>query len=187
MKSLKQKIIAAFFAAGLSMSSAYVAVNLTVPSEGVSLDTYFDPVGIQTHCIGSADFEGKAKKSYTEDECVEIFARDWTKHEKQLDSLKLKFSSEWQRAALTDFTFNAGIGNVRSSTLISLVRQGEHEVACEELSRWVYAGGKKLRGLVTRRKNTIPYCLGEVDTESREYKEFEKFWNSLSNEIKRGE
>jgi lysozyme len=187
LKSLKQKIIAAFFAAGLSMSSAYVAVNLTVPSEGVSLDTYFDPVGIQTYCIGHADFEGKAKESYTEDECVEIFVRDWTKHGEQLDSLKLKFSSEWQRAALTDFTFNVGIGNVRSSTLISLVLQGEHEVACEELSRWVYAGGKKLRGLVTRRKNTIPYCLGEVDTESREYKEFESFWNSLSREVKRGQ
>lgn len=185
--NIKQKIIAAFFAAGLSMSSAYVAVNLTVPSEGVSLDTYFDPVGIQTYCIGHADFEGKAKESYTEDECVEIFVKDWTKHEKQLDSLKLKFSSEWQRAALTDFTFNLGIGNVSSSTLVSLIRKQEHELACDQLIRWVYAGGVILKGLVVRREETKPYCLGEVDTESREYKEFEKFWNSLSNEIKRGE
>lgn len=185
--NIKQKIIAAFFAAGLSMSSAYVAVNLTVPSEGVSLETYFDPIGIQTYCIGSADFKGTAKKSYTEDECVEIFVRDWTKHEKELDSLKLNFSSDWQKAALTDFTFNLGISNVRSSTLVSLVREGKHESACEQLTRWVYAGGKILKGLVTRRENTIPYCLGDVDTNSKEYKEFEEFWNSLSNEVKRGE
>lgn len=187
MKSLKQKIIAAFFAAGLSMSGAYVAVNLTVPSEGVSLETYFDPVGIQTYCIGHASFESQAKASYTEDECVDIFVIDWVKHEKELDSLKIPYSSNWQRAALTDFTFNVGVGNVRSSTLVSLIREGKYEAACQQLTRWVYAGGNKLRGLVTRRENTIPYCLGEVDAESREYKEFEKFWNSLSNEIKRGE
>lgn len=187
MNSLKQKIIAAFFAAGLSMSGAYVAVNLTVPSEGVSLETYLDPVGIQTYCIGSADFKGTAKKSYTEDECVEIFVKDWIKHEKELDSLKLPYSSDWQRAALTDFTFNVGIGNVRSSTLVSLIRQEKHESACEQLTRWVYAGGKILKGLVTRRENTIPYCLGEVDTDGEEYKEFEEFWNSLSIEVKRGE
>lgn len=185
--NIKQKIIAALFAAGLSMSSAYVAVNLTVPSEGISLETYFDPVGIQTACIGHADFKGTTKKSYTEDECVEVFVRDWIKHEKELDSLKLPYSSDWQRAALTDFTFNLGIGNVRSSTLVSLVREGKYEPACEQLTRWVYAGGKILKGLVTRRENTIPYCLGEVDTNSKEYKEFEKFWNSLSNEVKRGE
>ena len=175
MNSLRQKIIAAFFAAGLSMSGAYVAVNLTVPSEGVSYTPYFDPVGIQSYCIGRADFKGEAKESYTEDECVEIFVEDWVKHEKQLDSLKLPYSSDWQRAALTDFTFNVGIGNVRSSTLISLLREEEHVEACDQLSRWVYAGGKKLKGLVTRRENTMPYCLGEVDTSTKEYKEFEEF------------
>lgn len=182
MNSLRQKIIAAFFAAGLSMSSAYVAVNLTVPSEGISYTTYFDPVGIQTYCIGHADFEGEAKESYTEEECVEIFVEDWIKHQKQLESLKLQFSSEWQKAALTDFTFNLGLGNVRSSTLVRYVREGEHEAACNELFKWVYAGGKVLKGLQTRREETYPFCMGQVDTNSKEYKNFESLWFSMGSE-----
>ena len=59
--------------------------------------------------------------------------------------------------ALCDWAFNVGCGNVASSTLIKRLNEGEKPLTVidQELPLWVYAGGKKLPGLVTRRKNEV--------------------------------
>ena len=110
-----------------------------------------------------------------------MFASDWKKHEQQLESVvNVPFKSEWQKAALTDFTFNLGIESVKSSTLIKKVNQGKHTEACKELTKWVYAKGKKLKGLVIRRENTIPYCLGELSyNKQKQYEQFLKEWKEI--------
>lgn len=192
MKPLKNKLIAAFIAAGLSAPAAFVAYDLTLPSEGLVLRPYSDPVGLKTVCAGHLIQKGeKVRASYTEEECIEIFASDWKKHLKQTDSAVKgqggTFASEWQRQALNDFTFNLGIGNVKSSTLLRLVNQGKHKEACEQLTRWAYAGGKKLKGLVIRREKTMPYCLGELTPEKQEdYKQFLEQYNEISRQLEKG-
>ena len=188
MNSLKQKLIAAFITAGLSAPAAFVAYDLTLQSEGLVLQPYSDPVGLQTVCAGHLVQRGeKVKASYTEEECMEIFANDWKKHLKQTDSaVKVPYASEWQRQALNDFTFNLGIGSVKGSTLLRLVNQGKHKEACEQLTRWVYAGGKKLKGLVIRRDKTMPYCLGEITPEKQEdYKQFLEQYNEISRQLEK--
>lgn len=57
-----------------------------------------------------------------------------------------------QLAALVDFTFNAGAGNLQISALRQCVLRGDHERAAEQFGRWVYARGVKLPGLVRRRQ-----------------------------------
>mgnify|MGYP001773677413 CR=1 FL=1 len=188
MKAIKSKLIAAFIAAGLSAPAAFVAYDLTLPSEGLVLHPYSDPVGFQTICAGHLVQKGEeVKERYTEEECMEVFASDWQKHLKQTDSaVRVPYASEWQRQALNDFTFNLGITSVKSSTLIRLVNQEKHEEACDQLTRWVYAGGKKLKGLVTRRENTMPYCLGELTPEKqKEYKEFLEQYNEISRRLEK--
>ena len=55
--------------------------------------------------------------------------------------------------AIVDFAFNLGLGNLRSSTLLKLIQSGApDERVCKELRKWVYAGGRVLSGLVTRRE-----------------------------------
>jgi lysozyme len=189
MKELRRKLIVAFVAAGLSAPAAFVAYDLTLPSEGLVLQPYSDPVGLQTVCAGHLLQKGeKIKPSYTEEECMEIFANDWKKHLKQADSaVKVPYASEWQRQALNDFTFNLGINSVRGSTLLRLVNQGKHKEACEQLTRWVYAGGKKLKGLVIRRDKTMPYCLGELTPEKQEdYRQFLEQYNEISRQLEKG-
>ena len=184
MSNVKAKLMAAFLTAGISATGAFVAYDLTLPSEGLSQNVYLDPVGLPTVCIGHMDKTLKLGQKLSVDECMQMFALDWKKHQKQLDSVvKVPYSSEWQKEALTDFTFNVGIGNVRSSTLVSLVNQNRHREACGQLTRWVKAKGKTLKGLVTRRTNTMPYCLGELSYDKQKaFEEFKKEYEPLSEE-----
>ena len=53
--------------------------------------------------------------------------------------------------ALVSWTFNLGSGNLNRSTMLKRLNEKKFdEVPCEMI-RWVYAGGKKLNGLVKRR------------------------------------
>lgn len=183
--SLRSKLIAAFVAAGISASSAYVAYDLTLPSEGLVHSVYKDPVGLPTVCVGHMDRTLKPGTTMTTDECMALLAQDWIEHERLLDSVVVSpYKSEWQKAALVDFTFNLGIGNVRSSTLIRLLNQGQHDEACKQLTRWVYANGKKLNGLVTRRNATMIYCMGEISWSKKQaFEEFQKeYQTELENQ-----
>ena len=55
--------------------------------------------------------------------------------------------------AVADFAYNVGLGRLRDSTLLKLIRSGASDKAvCAELRKWVYGGGRVLGGLVTRRE-----------------------------------
>ncbi|VFR43562.1 Lysozyme [plant metagenome] len=63
------------------------------------------------------------------------------------------------RVALSSFVYNVGPGAYQGSTLLRLLRAGDLRGACNQLTRWVYAGGKKLRGLERRRAAEREICL----------------------------
>jgi lysozyme len=54
--------------------------------------------------------------------------------------------------ALVSFTYNVGISAFSRSTLLRKINAREYEAAEAEFDKWVYAAGKVLPGLVTRRK-----------------------------------
>ena len=54
--------------------------------------------------------------------------------------------------ALCSFTFNLGSGALQRSTLRRKVNYDEHGTVPDEFRRWVWAGGRKLTGLVRRRE-----------------------------------
>lgn len=56
------------------------------------------------------------------------------------------------------FAYNVGGEKFCSSTLVRKLNAGQYKDACEELKRWVYAGGVKYNGLVTRRKIESLLC-----------------------------
>lgn len=59
--------------------------------------------------------------------------------------------SENQFSALVSFVYNIGVRRFSHSTLLRKLNQGDVTGAAGEFERWVYAGGKRLRGLVMRR------------------------------------
>jgi lysozyme len=60
--------------------------------------------------------------------------------------------TDGQFDALVSFTFNLGAGALQRSTLRRRANRGEHEAAAGEFKKWIWAAGKRLPGLVTRRR-----------------------------------
>lgn len=166
--SLKKKIFIALLAAGVSGPSAYVATDLTVPAEGFYTTPYNDPAGLKTWCVGHLGKKGEqVQKEYTETECVNLFVKDWVVHEVLLNNVvKVPYRSDWMKGAFTDFTFNKGIGNVQSSTLLVKLNDKKYDEACTQLTRWKYAKvngvATVLPGLVIRATKQYQYCMGNV-------------------------
>ena len=83
---------------------------------------------------------------------AELFLdHDYQDAEEQVLSLVKVPLTENQLGALTSFVFNLGAGNLSRSTLLRKLNQGDYTSAAEEFNKWVFAGGKKLNGLVKRR------------------------------------
>lgn len=60
--------------------------------------------------------------------------------------------TQHQFDALVSFTFNLGSGALQRSKLRRIVNREEHEDVPQEFLRWVWAGGRKLKGLIRRRQ-----------------------------------
>jgi lysozyme len=65
-------------------------------------------------------------------------------------------------SALVSFVYNVGGPAFRRSTLLRRLNAGDYEAAGRELLRWVYAGGKQLPGLVSRRRAELALFSDEA-------------------------
>lgn len=159
--TLTKKLLAYGFTAAVALSGGY----LIAPNEGKVNSTYIDPVGIATSCYGHTGPELKLGQKFTDDQCLDQLARDLSSHDKQMMNLVRVPLTDYQHAAFLSFTYNVGVGNFKSSTMLRKLNSKDYEGACEELSKWVYAKKQKLNGLVTRRQQEKAVCMGEVEIE----------------------
>jgi lysozyme len=140
-----------------------LALGLVTAWEGLETKVYLDPVGIPTVCYGHVvPVSIKVGTQFTNEACHQLLYSDLKIAADAVDrSVKIKLDDN-VKAALTSFVFNVGAGNFRNSTLLKLLNEGRVIDACHELPKWVYAKGKKLRGLVNRRQAEMELCLGNV-------------------------
>jgi lysozyme len=83
-------------------------------------------------------------------ELFEIIAKDFADKVKPL--IKSTVTPN-QFAAITSFAYNAGIGNLKSSTLLKKVNANPNDTSIAlEFAKWNKAGGKVLAGLTRRRE-----------------------------------
>ena len=72
--------------------------------------------------------------------------------------------TQGQFDALVSFTFNAGVGNFKASTLLRMLNAGDIQGAANQFDRWVFGTVKgkkvKLNGLVKRRAEEKQLFLG---------------------------
>lgn len=64
--------------------------------------------------------------------------------------------------ALTSWTYNLGVGNLQSSTLLKKLNSGDKNSVPSEMVRWNKAAGKVLAGLTRRREAEAKLWAREV-------------------------
>lgn len=138
-----------------------MAVSIVGYFEGRELIGYVDPVGIPTICYGHTA-TAKVGQTKTAAECEQLLQQDLGIALNAVDKQLPGIAPE-TRAALGSFVFNVGEGAFRSSTLLRKAKAGDLQGACNELPRWVYAGGRQLNGLVRRREAERELCLKGVN------------------------
>lgn len=161
--SMKAKIVAATFGAALALTSP-----LLEEVEGIRYKPYRDIAGIWTVCHGITGKDVIIGKTYTRRECDALLAKHIDIAKREVDKQVKTEIPDTMRAALYSFTFNAGTGAFRKSTLLKKVNRGELWGACDELWNWAYyynpkTGRKeKSRGLKNRRAVEYKYCTKEL-------------------------
>lgn len=137
--------------------------------EGYVPGTYVDPAGVLTACYGHTHPGLSERQTISDGECLEILAVDLRTHYDELaQAVKVPLSDQEQVAYLS-FHYNVGGSAFRQSTLLTLLNAGDREAACNELPRWVFAGGKRLRGLEQRRLAEQTMCLEGVASANQTY------------------
>jgi lysozyme len=121
--------------------------------EGFSATPYVCPAGYLTvgygHLVKNPD---AFRQPITEDEATEILAIDVGTAERAVLRLISVPLTDGQFDALVSFAFNLGAGALQRSTLRRKVNREEHDDVPVEFLRWVWAGGRKLNGLIRRRQ-----------------------------------
>lgn len=111
-------------------------------------------------CHGSIDTGADIRRGhrYTDKECDALLQSDLRKVASAIDPLIKVHVPETTRAALYSFIYNVGAGAFSRSTLLKKLNSGDVLGACKELQRWMYAGGKQWKGLITRREIEREVC-----------------------------
>ena len=156
--SVKNKLLAMGLSSAIATTGMFVAQH-----EGLVLGSYIDPVGILTSCYGHTGKELKLNQKFTESQCLDQLAEDLSKHDKEMMRyVKVPLSDE-EHSAYLSFSYNVGVGNFKSSTLLKLLNKEKRVEACNQLTNWVFAKGKKLKGLVNRREEEKNLCLSGLN------------------------
>lgn len=82
--NLYKKLLGVGLGSALAISGAFIVA----PFEGKENKTYIDPVGLPTVCAGSMDKAIKLDQTFTIKECMDMFAKDWKKHQKNCNFLR---------------------------------------------------------------------------------------------------
>lgn len=138
-----------------------IATPLVAESEGLRLKAYLDAVGIPTICYGETENVALGDVK-TMQECDTLLAARLYYFALRVEWAVAQDMPPEMHAALASWTYNVGEGAMQKSTLVKLAHAGDFEGACNQLSRWVYAKGKRLNGLVIRREKERALCLSNL-------------------------
>lgn len=124
-------------------------VDLVKRFEGCRLSAYLCPASRWTLGFGHTR-DVREGQTITQHQADVILESDLEIYESTVRRLAPN-ATENQTAALTSFAFNLGTAALERSTLLKKFLAGDTAGAADEFGKWVFAGGKRLPGLVSRR------------------------------------
>ena len=121
--------------------------------EGYSPFIYKDSAGLDTIGYGHLVVKGdNIPEPLLPEDANKILLKDTEKAVKGLNKYTHVTLKQNQADSLISFTYNVGVGSLSKSTLVKKVNEEKHEEVPNQFMRWVRAGGKVIKGLVTRRE-----------------------------------
>lgn len=125
---------------------------------------YHDPVGYPTIAYGhllsrKTDCDLNQFRPINNAGAMSLLSQDLNKSLLSVLRLIEHPLEDNQYAALVDFAFNCGSGNLQASTLRRVINRGELDEAPKQFKRWVHARGVKLPGLIRRREAEVDMWL----------------------------
>ena len=138
--------------AGGAMAIAVALIGGHDGLEGREYVPYRDVVGVLTVCDGHTGKDIIPSKRYSDAECDALLHQDLIPVFAAIDRIVKVPMSDFRKAALASFGYNVGITAMTNSTMVKKLNRGDTSGACDELRRWIKAGGKVWKGLVNRRE-----------------------------------
>jgi lysozyme len=137
--------------------TANAGIDMIKRFEGFRSAPYKCPAGVPTIGYGATFYPGGKKvtmtdKTITEVEATALLQSMLVKFEQYVDSYCIDTVTQNQFDALVSFCYNLGPANLKASTLLKKVNANPNdETIRAEFMKWTKAGGRTLKGLVTRR------------------------------------
>lgn len=126
--------------------------------EGYRSRPYQCPAGVATIGYGSTHYEGNVPvtmfdKAIDEARATELLEYDLQGIYTAMDCILDVTITDNQRSALASFIYNLGLTNFINSTLCKKIKANANDPdIAKEFAKWVNSKGRKLAGLVNRRK-----------------------------------
>lgn len=147
------------------MKTSQAGIDLIHSFEQLRLKAYPDPGSKDgkpwTNGWGSTGSDIGPGTVWTKEKADQRFASDLSKFEQAVSLLVKVPLTQYQFDALVSFTYNLGIGSLKSSTLLKMLNEGYYSNAGLQLLRWTKNDGVEMAGLVRRRKEELKMFKGE--------------------------
>ena len=140
------------------MQISQKGLDLVKRFEGFRAKPYLCPAGVPTIGYGSTYYENGVKvkltdRSISEEWAEELLRRNMVHYERGVDAMTKDHVNQNQFDALVSFAYNTGLVNYKNSTLLKRINANPNDPDIEkQFMRWVRAGGKVIKGLITRRQ-----------------------------------
>ena len=87
----------------------------------------------------------------TQEQAEEMLVEELNEYEGYINNMVTVELNQNQYDAMVSWVYNLGGGNLKASTLLRVLNQGEFDGVPAQIKRWNKAGGKVLEGLIRRR------------------------------------
>ena len=150
-----------------ALARTHETLHDPAPATAQLYEPYYDPVGFPTigygHLLSREPWSPLGRwPAITGAEAEALLAQDMAYAANAVLRLIGVPLTDGQFAALADFAFNVGAGNLQLSTLRRVINRENYHLAPDQFRRWVFARGVKLPGLVCRREDEVRLWLGST-------------------------
>jgi lysozyme len=132
-------------------------------AEGLRLDSYRCPAGVATVGYGHTGPDVRIPMTITPGEAERLLREDLARFENGVTNcLGGCPTNSDQFSAMVSLSYNIGLGNFATSTVLKRHRLGQYPLAANAFLLWDKANGVALPGLTKRRQDERALYLGEL-------------------------